>query len=122
MQTHTTQTFQHATDETSATMTGIRGKWGRIRTIAFWGATLIIVFELVAGSVWNLLAIEWNVVQLRHLGYPHYLVYILGAWHVGAAVAIVAPRLPLIKEVSYAGFLFPLVGCCGVTPLSRRRS
>jgi hypothetical protein len=43
---------------------------------------------------------------LRHLGYPHYLVYILGAWHVGAAVAIVAPRLPLIKEWAYAGSFF----------------
>ncbi len=62
-----------------------------MRTIAFWVTTFIIVFELVAGSVWNLKPIEWNVVQLRHLGYPAYLAYILGAWHVGAAVAIAAP-------------------------------
>ncbi len=83
-----------------------RWNWTRIRTIAFWATTFIIVFELAAGSVWNLLTIEWVVVQLRHLGYPHFLAYILGAWQAGAAVAIVAPRLPLIKEWAYAGSFF----------------
>jgi hypothetical protein len=79
---------------------------GRIRTIAFWVTTIIVVFELAAGSVWNLLTIEWVEVQFRHLGYPRYLSYILGAWHVGAAVVIAAPGLPLIKEWAYAGCFF----------------
>jgi hypothetical protein len=87
----TAKTFQRVTD---ATLSRSRGNWDRIRTIAFSVTTFIILFELVAGSVWNLKPIEWNVVQLRHLGYPAYLAYILGAWHVGAAVAIAAPGLP----------------------------
>src|SRR5262249_13603569 len=29
-----------------------------------------LVFELAAGSLWNLLQIEWVRVQLNHLGYP----------------------------------------------------
>jgi hypothetical protein len=49
-------------------------------------------------------------VQLDHLGYPHFFAYILGAWHVGAAVAIIAPRLPLIKEWAYAGCFFLWTG------------
>jgi hypothetical protein len=106
MQTQKTKTFQHTTDEKSATVARSRWNWSRIRTIAFWATTFIVVFELAAGSVWNLLTIEWIVVQLRHLGYPHFLAYILGAWQAGAAVAIVAPRLPLIKEWAYAGSFF----------------
>src|SRR4029434_7277601 len=102
MHTQTTETFQNMTD----TVSQRRWNWNRIRTIAFWVTTFIIVFELVAGSVWNLLTIEWVVVQLRHLGYPVYLAYILGVWHVAAAVAIIVPRLPLIKEWAYAGSLF----------------
>jgi hypothetical protein len=94
------------TNLTNTLNPAVRGQAYWIRTIAFWATTFIIVFELVAGSVWNLLAIEWNVVQLRHLGYPAFLVYILGVWHVGAAVVIVAPRLPLIKEWAYAGCFF----------------
>jgi hypothetical protein len=78
----------------------------RIRIIVFWVTTFIVVFELAAGSVWNLLTIEWVGVQFRHLGYPHFLAYILGAWQAGAAVAIVAPGLPLIKEWAYVGSLF----------------
>jgi DoxX-like family len=103
MHTQTTNTFQHVTD---TTLSRSRWNWNRIRTIAFWATTFIIVFELVAGSVWNLKPIEWNVVQLRHLGYPTYLAFILGVWHVGAAVAIAAPGLPVLKEWAYAGSFF----------------
>ncbi len=96
----------HATDEKSATVTRSRWSWSRIRPIAFWTTTFIIVGELTAGSVWNLRSIEWVEVQLHHLGYPHFFAYISGAWQVGAAVAIIAPRLPLIKEWAYVGSFF----------------
>jgi DoxX-like family len=109
------------TDEKSATVARSRWSWSRIRPIAFWAPTFIVVFELIAGSVWNLVPIEWVEVQLAHLGYPHFFAYILGAWQVGAAVVIIAPRLPLIKEWAYAGSLFPVVGCRDVAPVSRRR-
>ncbi|MEU0483757.1 DoxX family protein [Streptosporangium sp. NPDC006013] len=106
MQTQTTKTFQHATDEKPTTVARSGWNWSRIRPIAFWATTFVIVFELIAGSVWNLLPIEWVEVQLRHLGYPHYFAYILTVWQAGAAVAIIAPRLPLIKEWAYAGAFF----------------
>lgn len=106
MQTPSTTTVRHDTDEKPATVPPRGWNRSRIRHIAFWAATFIIVFELAAGSVWNLLAIEWVEAQLRHLGYPHFLTYILGVWQVAAAVAIIAPRLPLIKEWAYAGALF----------------
>lgn len=106
MQTQTTKTFQHATDEKSAAVARSGWNWSRIRPIAFWATTFVIVFELTAGSVWNLLTIEWVEVQLHHLGYPHFFSYILGVAQVGAAVAIIAPTLPLIKEWAYAGAFF----------------
>ncbi|WP_246124124.1 DoxX family protein [Nocardia bhagyanarayanae] len=97
---------QQATDEKSAPAARKDRDSSRIRLIAFWATTLVIVFELVAGSVWNLVPIEWIEIQLKHLGYPHFLAYVLGAWQVGAAVAIIAPGLPLIKEWAYAGAFF----------------
>jgi hypothetical protein len=106
MQNQTTKTSQHTTDEKSATVARSRWSWSRIRPIAFWATTFIIVFELTAGSVWNLVSIEWIEAQLHHLGYPHFFAYINGAWQVGAAVVIIAPRLPLIKEWAYAGSFF----------------
>ncbi|MGW3811696.1 DoxX family protein [Micromonospora sp. NPDC005113] len=106
MRTHTTRTLPYSADEKSATVTRSGSTWSRLRPIAFWLTTFVIVFELIAGSVWNLLTIEWVEVQLRHLGYPHFFAYVLGAWQAGAAVAIIAPRLPLLKEWAYVGALF----------------
>jgi hypothetical protein len=87
-----------------------RWNWNRIRAIAFWATTFVVVFELTAGSVWNLLQIEWVRVQLSHLGYPDYFAYISGAWHVGGAAVIIAPRFPRLKEWAYAGAFFQWSG------------
>jgi hypothetical protein len=108
MHTQTTQTFQHVTDENLATLS--RSRWYRIRTITYWTFTVLLVFELAAGSLWNLLQIEWVRVQLNHLGYPLYLTYILGVWKIAGAAVIIAPRFPRLKEWAYAGSLFDFSG------------
>jgi hypothetical protein len=77
----TTATFQPVTDDKMATLS--RGRWYRTRTIAYWIFTVLLVFELIAGSVWNLSQIEWVHIQLNHLGYPLYFAYILGVWQIG---------------------------------------
>src|SRR5262249_11079670 len=87
--------------ETPATSHPVRGY--RIRTIIYWIFTVLLVFELVAGSVWNLQQIEWIRVQLDHLGYPLYLAKILGVWLIAGAAAIIAPGFPRLKEWAYAG-------------------
>lgn len=98
--------LQEAADRGSDT--AARSGWdrNRIRTILYWATTIVIVLELAAGSVWNLLPIEWIVAQLRHLGYPHFLAYILGAWQAAAAVVIIVPRFAMLKEWAYAGSFF----------------
>jgi DoxX-like family len=110
MHTQKTETFQHVTDEKLATTSRDRWNWNRIRTIGFWTTTFVVVFELTAGSVWNLLQIEWVRVQLNHLGYPPYFIYINGVWQVGGAAAIIAPRFPRLKEWAYAGSFFHFSG------------
>jgi len=109
MHTQATDTFQLLTDETVA-LTISRSRWQRIRTITYWTFTVLLVFELAAGSVWNLLQIEWVRVQLNHLGYPPYFIYINGVWQVGGAAAIIAPRFPRLKEWAYAGSFFHFSG------------
>jgi hypothetical protein len=109
MHTQTTKTFQHLTNEKLATLPR-RSRWYRIRSIAYWTATFVVVFELTAGSVWNLLHIEWIRVQLNHLGYPLYYANISGLWQIGGAAAIIAPRFPRLKEWAYAGAFFTWSG------------
>src|SRR5215510_4565243 len=107
MYTQTIKTFPHVASETLATS---RSGWYRIRIITYWTFTVLLVFELVAGSVWNLLQIEWVRVQLNHLGYPLYFTYILGVWLIGGAAVIIAPGLPRLKEWAYAGCFFNFSG------------
>jgi len=104
MQAQASKTFQRVTDEDVAITS--RSRWYQIRTIVYWTSTFVVVFELVAGSVWNLLQIEWVRVQFNHLGYPPYFAYILGVWHLGAAAAIIAPKFPRLKEWAYPGSFF----------------
>src|SRR5262245_20084095 len=108
MQTQSTKTFPHVTEEKLATLS--RSQWYRLRTIAYWTFTVLLVAELAAGSLWNFLQIEWVRVQLNHLGYPLYLTYILGVCEIGGAAVIIAPGLQRLKEWAYAGSFFNFSG------------
>ena len=85
-----------------------RPEWARM--IAFWVFTIVVVFEMVAGSIWDLLDIETVRVSLIRLGYPHYLLYILGISKLFCAAALLAPRFPRLKEWAYAGAFFNYTG------------
>lgn len=80
------------------------------RTIAFWFFTAILAQELLAGSIWALLRNPFDTAQLAHLGYPLYLLYILGTWKLGGVVVILLPRLQRLKEWAYAGALVDFSG------------
>jgi hypothetical protein len=77
-----------------------------LRTIAYWIFTLLVVFENAAGFLWAVLRIEYLRVMLGHLGYPQYFMHIIGWWQLAGAAALIAPRLPLVKEWAYAGAIF----------------
>jgi hypothetical protein len=47
---------------------------------------------------------------VTHLGYPSYFLVLLGSWKVLGAVALLAPRRPLLKEWAYAGAFFTYTG------------
>ncbi|MFG3510604.1 DoxX family protein [Streptomyces sp. NPDC047821] len=104
MHTRTTPGRPHARGGWAAT--AAPGEGDRLRPLAFWFTTLVIAFELIAGSAWNLWTIDWVEAQLAHLGYPHYLAYVLGVCQFGAGVAIVVPGFRLLKEWAYAGIFF----------------
>jgi uncharacterized membrane protein YphA (DoxX/SURF4 family) len=75
----------------------------RGRAIVFWVATLAVASELAVGGVWDLLRIDYVRDVVEHLGYPTYLLTIMGVWKVPGAVALLIPRFPRVKEWVYAG-------------------
>lgn len=80
------------------------------RTIVYWVLTLFVAYEMAAGGLWDLLRIEYVRVILTHLGYPLYLLYIIGTPRIPCALALLAPRFPRLKEWAYAGAFFDYAG------------
>jgi uncharacterized membrane protein YphA (DoxX/SURF4 family) len=77
--------------------------FSRGRVIVYWVATVAVVGELALGGVWDLLRIDYVRDVVEHLGYPTYLLTIMGIWKIPGAVALLIPRFPRLKEWVYAG-------------------
>ena len=77
---------------------------------AFWIVTGLLSFGMVLGGTAQLLRLKFNVDGLVHLGYPEYVLSILGTWKILAVIAILVPKLKLVKEWAYAGLFFLLSG------------
>ena len=75
----------------------------RCRAIVYWIATVSVVAELAVGGVWDLVRIDYVRDVVEHLGYPKYLLTIMGVWKIPGAVALLLPRFPRLKEWAYAG-------------------
>jgi len=80
------------------------------RSIVYWLLTIAVSFELAAGALWDLLRIEYVRVVFAHLGYPLYLLVILGVWRIPGALVLLVPRFPRLKEWAYAGAFFSYTG------------
>ena len=81
------------------------------RNVVYWITTVLIAFFIGSGGASQL----WQYHVDPHgmvpeLRYPEYFFAILGAWKVLGAIAILWPRLPLLKEWAYAGIFFDLTG------------
>jgi hypothetical protein len=64
--------------------------------------------------------IEFVRVSLNRLGYPLYLLYILGPPKLLCALALLVPRFPRLKEWAYAGAVINYLGAGASLLLSGR--
>ena len=81
--------------------------------ITYWVATIWLALGMVStGAVQLFKASEGQggAEMLTHLGYPVYLLTILGIWKLLGIVAVLIPGFPLLKEWAYAGFFFVMTG------------
>ena len=80
------------------------------RNAGYWTTTTLIALAFLSGGAACLFRVDANMQGMAELGYPAYFVTILGAWKVLGGLAILAPRLPRLKEWAYAGIAFDLTG------------
>jgi uncharacterized membrane protein YphA (DoxX/SURF4 family) len=81
--------------------------------IIYWIATLWLSLGMISTGVIQILKQKEGqgaLDSITHLGYPDYILTILGVWKILGVVAILIPRMPLVKEWAYAGFFFVMTG------------
>ena len=78
------------------------------RRIAYWCSTGLVALALL-GSLSYLTGSEQVVSGFARSGYPQHLRIVLGFAKPAAAIVLLLPGLPLLKEWAYAGTTFALV-------------
>jgi hypothetical protein len=89
----------------------------KTQRMTYWSSTVVLAAGFLGSGIQQLLRVEgegalappyaWGIMQL---GYPVYVLTILGTWKLLGAVAILIPKYPLLKEWAYAGTFFLLTG------------
>jgi uncharacterized membrane protein YphA (DoxX/SURF4 family) len=81
--------------------------------IIYWISTIWLALGMVAtgaGQLIKMKAGQGGVEMITHLGYPVYLLTLLGVWKILGVVAVLIPKFPLLKEWAYAGIFFVMSG------------
>ncbi len=79
-------------------------------TTAYWIATGLFCAVLLFSGVAHLARAEAMVESMTHLGYPVYVMTLLGIAKLLGVAALLIPGKPRLKEWAYAGFTFDLLG------------
>jgi hypothetical protein len=78
--------------------------------IIYWIATLWLALGMVSTGVVQLLNVKDEVDNMIDLGYPAYLLSLLGILKILGTVTVLIPKFPVLKEWAYAGFFFAMSG------------
>ena len=85
--------------------------------IIYWISTIWLALGLLATGIQQLMKVQLEgalsppgVYGITQLGYPVYVLTILGVWKMLGVIALLIPKFPLLKEWAYAGVFFLLTG------------
>jgi len=86
---------------------------GKAGKIIYWVATIWLALGMLSTATVQLLKAkdgQGGADMVTHLGYPVYLLTLLGIWKVLGVVTVLISKFPLVKEWAYAGFFFVMTG------------
>ena len=83
---------------------------GKASKIIYWIGTIWLSLGMLSTAVVQLLKTRDEILMITKLGYPVYLLTIIGVWKILGGIAILIPKYPLLKEWAYAGFFIAMSG------------
>lgn len=78
--------------------------------IIYWIFTLWMSLGMISTAIVQLMKNKDELTNFTNLGYPAYLMTIIGVWKILGVIAALIPKTPLLKEWAYAGFFFLMSG------------
>lgn len=78
--------------------------------IIYWIATAWLALGMLSTGIVQLSGMQAETDFITRLGYPRYVLTLLAVWKMLGVVALLIPRVPLLKEWAYAGFFFAMSG------------
>ncbi|TXI97444.1 MAG: DoxX family protein [Chryseobacterium cucumeris] len=78
--------------------------------IIYWIFTLWMALGMVSTAIVQLMKNKDELANFTNLGYPSYLMTIIGVWKILGVMAILIPKRLILKEWAYAGFFFVMSG------------
>lgn len=79
-------------------------------TITYWIISIIFALLMVADGLAGILRVEGGKEALAAVGYPEYLLTVVGAAKILGVAGILQSYSKTIKEWAYAGFVFLFIG------------
>jgi hypothetical protein len=79
------------------------------KLIGYWASTVLFAGMMSMSAVMYLTHSPEMTKGFAHLGYPPYFANLLGVAKLLGAVALLAPRFPILKEWAYSGFAITLI-------------
>jgi uncharacterized membrane protein YphA (DoxX/SURF4 family) len=82
----------------------------KTKLIIYWLTTVLIAAGMTGSGLAQVFHAKAMVDLITPLGYPSYLLYIIGVWKILGVIAILLPGYKLVKEWAYAGLFFVMTG------------
>lgn len=78
--------------------------------IIYWVATIWLSLGMLSTGIVQLIGMQQEVDNFTRLGYPLYLMTIIGVWKILGVVVVLIPKFTMLKEWTYSGFFFAMSG------------
>ena len=80
------------------------------KLIIYWVTTTLMSVGMFGSGFAQIIRAKQMVDIVSHVGYPLYVMTILGVWKILGVITILVPGFKLLKEWAYAGLFFLMSG------------